>query len=112
MKTFIAPIVTFSIAIFLMSCASQRSQVWEPYERSGLGEVDTRPDNKPPSTNLVHRLIPVSLIRRTREHETLTCIILFECPLQEKQQRQSFTVPVGREKLSRDRCLAPRLPIF
>lgn len=60
MKQRIVSVLSFSIAISLTSCALQ-PQVWENYERSGLGKVDTRSDNRPPSRNTVERLISVPL---------------------------------------------------
>jgi len=61
MRKIIASIVTLSIAVFLTSCAFPRPQVWRPDERSGLGKLDTRPENKPSSTNLIERIISVPL---------------------------------------------------
>jgi pimeloyl-ACP methyl ester carboxylesterase len=59
MRTSIRLLVPLVIAIFLTSCALQRPQVWEPHERLGLGKVDTK--QKPSSTNIIERLIPVRI---------------------------------------------------
>ena len=78
------------IAIFLTSCALRGPQVWEPEERSGLGEINPSqilPSTKLSRTNLIERFISVPLNPKNPSAEKFDLYYFVRMPAKGKQTK-------------------------